>query len=178
MVGLQIIFQELGGIAFPGRVTDEHDFIRRGDIFRDLVIKRIFFRHALAAVVSFLSMNQVMMEMERIVRADAVFVRRTTSAEILINMGRVVVDDDNHAAGLGRFCCGLSGSGCGRSGSGCFQEFTQPRNFLHIKIMSVRALKKGALSADAEDKFVVSMRLDLAQMLDQCDGLAPTQVVG
>jgi hypothetical protein len=34
-----------------------------------------------------------------------VFVCRTTSTEILVNMGGVVVDDDNHPAGLGRSFC-------------------------------------------------------------------------
>lgn len=58
--------------------------------------------------------------------------------------------------------------------SGFFQEFTQPRNFLYTEIMRVRLLEKDALVADAEDKFVVSVRLDLAQMLDQFDGFAPT----
>ena len=57
---------------------------------------------------------------------------------------------------------------------GFFQEFAQPRNFLHTKIMGVRLLEKDALAADAEHKFVISVRLDLSQMLDQVDGLAPT----
>jgi hypothetical protein len=48
-------------------------------------------------------MNQMMMEIERIVRLHLVFVCRTTSTEILVNMGGVVVDDDNHTAGLGQF---------------------------------------------------------------------------
>jgi hypothetical protein len=80
---------------------------------------------------------------------------------------RVVVDDDNHTTGLGR---------CfrGHTPSGVFQELTQPRNFLHAKIMGVRLLEKDALAADAEHKFVISARLDLTQMLDQFDGLAPT----
>jgi hypothetical protein len=61
-----------------------------------------------------------------------------------------------------------------RTGLGFLQEFTQPRNFLHAKIMGVRPLEKDALAADAEHKFIVSMRLDLTQMLDQFDSLAPT----
>jgi hypothetical protein len=32
--------------------------------------------------------------------------------------------------------------------------------------MGVRLLEKGTLATDAEHKFVVSMRLDLTQMLD------------
>jgi hypothetical protein len=112
-------------------------------------------------------MNQMMMEIERIVSSHLVFVCRTTSTEILVNMGGVVVDDDNHTAAVGRFFYL-------RTRSGFFQEFTQPRNFLHAKIMGVRALEKDALAADAEHKFIVSMRLDLTQMLDQFDGLVPT----
>ena len=62
-----------------------------------------FLGYALAYVVRFLSMNQMMMEMIRIVRLHLAFVRRTASAEILVNMGGVVVDDDNHPAGLAWF---------------------------------------------------------------------------
>jgi len=45
----------------------------------------------------------MMMKIERIVRLHLVFVGRTACTEILVDMGGVVVDDDNHAAGLGRF---------------------------------------------------------------------------
>ena len=38
----------------------------------------------------------------------------------------------------------------------------------------MRLLEKDALAPDAEHKFVVSVRLDLTQMLNQFDGLAPT----
>jgi len=40
--------------------------------------------------------------------------------------------------------------------------------------MGVRPLEKDALAADAEHKFIVPMRLDLTQMLDQFYSLAPT----
>jgi hypothetical protein len=81
-------------------------------------------------------------------------------------MGGVVVDDDNHTAGLVRFFYTLTRTGF-------FQELSQPRNFLYAKIMGMRPLEKDTLVADAEHKFIVSMWLDLAQMLDQFDGLAP-----
>jgi hypothetical protein len=58
--------------------------------------------------------------------------------------------------------------------SGFLQEFTQPGNFLHAKIMSMRLLEKDALAVDDEHKFIVAVRLDLTQMLDQFDGLGPT----
>src|SRR4029077_16808595 len=96
MMGLQVFLQEVGGVAFSGGVTDEDDLIRRSDIFRDLLIKRILFGYALAPVVRFLSMNQMMMEIVRIVRLHLVFFCSTTSTEILVNTGGVVVDDDNH----------------------------------------------------------------------------------
>src|SRR5277367_4939650 len=167
MMCLQVSFQEVGGVAFSSGVTDEDDLIRRSEIFRDLLIKRILFGYALATVVSFLSMNQVMMEIERVVRLHLVFVCRTTSTEILVNVGGVVVDDHDHAAGLGRFLYM-------RTRSRFLQELTQPRNFLDTEIMGMRLAEKGALVADAEHKFVVSVRLDLTQMLDQFDSLAPT----
>ena len=167
MMGLQVFLQEVGGVAFSSGVTDEDDLIRRSEIFRDLLVKRILFGHALTTIVRFLSMNQMMMEIERIVRQHLVIVYRTTSTEILVNIGGVVVDDDNHTAGVGRFFYL-------RTRSGFFQELTQPRDFFHAKIMGVRPLEKHALAADAEHKFIVPMRLDLTQMLDQFDGLAPT----
>src|ERR1700722_13002261 len=99
MMGLQVLFQEVGGVAFSSGVTDQDDLIRRNDIFRDLLIERVFFGYALAPVVRFLSMNQVMMEIVRIVRLHFVFVCRTTSTEILVSVGGVVVDNDNHPVG-------------------------------------------------------------------------------
>src|SRR5579863_4992315 len=103
MMVLQVCFQEVDCVALSSGVTDEDDLIRRSDIFRDLLIKRVLFGYALAAVMSFLPMNQMMMEIVRIVRLHLAFVRRPTSTEILVNMGGVVVDDDNHPAGRGRF---------------------------------------------------------------------------
>ena len=46
-----------------------------------------------------------------------------------------------------------------------------PPNQDHVLL---RPLEKDALAADAEHKFIASMRLDLAQVLDQFDSLAPT----
>ena len=40
MMGFQVFFQEVGGVAFSSGVTDEDDLIRRSDSFRDLLIKR------------------------------------------------------------------------------------------------------------------------------------------
>lgn len=105
MMSLQVFFQEVGGVAFSSGVTDQDDLIRWSDIFRDLLIKRILFGHALAPIVRFLSMNQMMMEIVRIVRLHLVFICWATSTEILVDMGGVVVDDDNHPAGLDRFFC-------------------------------------------------------------------------
>ena len=101
MMGLQIFFQEIGGVAFSSGVADQDDLIRRSDIFRDLLIKRIFFGYALATIVCFLSMNQMMVEMEWIVRSHRLLSYRTTSTKILVNMGSVVVDDNNHPTGVG-----------------------------------------------------------------------------
>jgi len=95
------------------------------------------------------------------------FVCRTTSTDIVVNMGGVVVDDHNHTAGMG-------GLFYLRTRSSFFQKFTETGNFLHTKIMGMRLLEKGALVADVEHKFIVSVRLDLTQMFDQLDGLAPT----
>jgi len=82
----------------------------------------------------------MMMEIERIVRSQLAFVCRTISIEILVNMGGVVVDVDNHTAGLRRFFYM-------RTWSDFLQEFTQPRNFLHAKIMGMRLLEKDALAS-------------------------------
>ena len=115
-------------------------------------------------------MNQMMMESERIVRLNLMFVCRTTSSEVLVDMGGMVVNDNNHAAGLDRFFYLYIRPSI-------FQEFTQARNFFHAKFMRVQSLEKGALGANNEYKFIVSMRLDLSQMPDQCDGLTPTYIM-
>ena len=69
-MGLQVFFQEVGGVAFSGGVTDEDDLIRGSEMFRDLLIKRMHYGHALATLESFLTMKQMMMENESIVRSD------------------------------------------------------------------------------------------------------------
>jgi hypothetical protein len=112
-MSLQVFFQDVGGVTFSSGVTAEHDLIRPSDIFRDLFIKRILFRYALATVVSFLSMNQMMMKLERIVRLHRVFAGRTASTEILVDMGTVVVHDDNHPAGFSTRAPDLCASGTG-----------------------------------------------------------------
>jgi hypothetical protein len=104
-MGLQVFFPEVGGVAFSSGVTDQDDLIRWSDILRDLLIKRILFGYALATIVRFPSMNQMMMEIERIVRLHLVLFCRTASTEILVNMGGVVVEDNNHPPRLGRFFC-------------------------------------------------------------------------
>src|SRR5579863_2693491 len=109
----------------------------------------------------------MMMEMMRIVRLHRAFVRWTTSAEILVNMGSVVVDDDNHSVGLGYFFCV-------GSRSGFLQQLTQPRNFLRTKIVCLRLLEKNAFVAHAENEFIASMWLHLAQVLNQFERLDPT----
>ena len=65
-------------------------------------------------------------------------------------------------------------SACAPAGAGFLQEFAQPRNFLHAKVVGMRPLEKHAFAADVEHEFIVSMRLDLAQLLDQFYSLAPT----
>jgi hypothetical protein len=112
-------------------------------------------------------MNQMMMEIERIVRFHFASVCWASSTEILVDMGGVVVDNDNQSAGLGRFFRL-------RTRSGFLQKLAQSRNFLHTKVVGMRPLKKHALAADAEREFIVSMRCYLAQMLDQFYSLAPT----
>jgi hypothetical protein len=61
-----------------------------------------------------------------------------------------------------------------RTRPGIFQEFTEPRNFLDPEVVGMRLLEKDALAADAELELIASVGLDLAKMLDQFDGFAPT----
>ena len=85
-------------------------------------------------------------------------------------MGGVVVNDDHHTGRLGGLYHLLIRSGF-------LQEFTQPTSFTPKSWVCGR-LKQDALAADAEQKLIVSMRLDLTRMFDKFDGLAPTQVMG
>ncbi len=130
----------------------------------------MLFGYSFANVVRFLSMNQMMMEIERIVRFHLASVSWATSTEILIDMGGVVVDDDNHPAVLCRFFhLPIT--------SGFFQKLAQSRNFLHAKVVGIRPLEKYAFATDAEREFIVSMRLDLTQMLNQFYRLAPAEIM-
>ncbi len=171
MMSLQVLIQEVCGIACSSRVTNEDDLIRRSDVFRDLLIKRMLFGYAFAAVVRFLSMNQMMMKIERIVRFQFVSVCRAAPTEILVDVSGVVVDDNNHPAGLIRPFRLLARPSF-------LQKLAQSRSFLHAQVMGVRPLEKHARTADAKREFIVPMRLDLAQMLDQFQRLAPAEVMG
>ena len=88
----------------------------------------------------------------------------------------MVIDKDDHTGGLGRFWLGRFFFML--TPSGFLEELTQPRNFLQAKIMGVWPLEKSALVSDAEHKLIASMRLHFTQVLNQFDGLTPTQVMG
>jgi hypothetical protein len=181
MMGPQIFLQEIGGVAFTSSVTDEDDLICGGNIFCDFLIKRIFLGYALATLVRFLSMNQMMVKMEWIVRSHLALVFWATYTKILVDMGSMVVDD-NPIIRLGRTgssaCepCTCKPCTC-KPGPASFKSLRSRETSSKPRSWVVGRLKK-ALVADAKRKFIVSMRLDLTQMFDEFYSLVPTEVMG
>ena len=78
-------------------MADKDDRLGVNEILHNLLIEGIFLRHALALVMSFLAVDQVMMETKRIVGLDVDFVFGHAAAPIVINASHAMVDDNNHS---------------------------------------------------------------------------------
>jgi hypothetical protein len=117
--------------------------------------------------MGFLPMDQMMLESKWIIRLDGDFVLRPAAAEIVVNMGGLMVDDHNHSSDLMCF------RGFPKYAS-FFEKPTQPGNLLDFEIMSAGAFEETPLGSYYERKLVVSVRLDLANLSDEVNYSAPT----
>ena len=58
----------------------------------------------IALVMGFLPMDQMVLESKRIIRLDSEFIFRPAAAEIVVNMGDVMVNDHDHSSDLVCLC--------------------------------------------------------------------------
>jgi hypothetical protein len=112
-------------------------------------------------------MNQMMLESKWIVGLYGDFVLRPAAAEIVVNVGGMMVDHYDHSSDL--MC--LRGF---PQDAGFLEKATQPGYFLDFKIMGAGALKKSLLGTHYKRKLVVSVRLDLPNLSDEVNNCAPT----
>jgi hypothetical protein len=151
-------------------VANQDDFYGWHKILGNLLIKRSLFRYAFTAIVSFLSMDEMVVEIRRIVRSNGNPSPRMAIVEVLIDMSGVVIDDDDHTTGLCRMACVAA------CRAGLFQKFPQPRDFVDTKFIVMRALEKGSLRANNEGQLITPLRLCVAKMPDQLNRLIPAQI--
>src|SRR5579863_7879293 len=86
MMGFEILSQEPDCTACPRPVPDEDDRLGTNNVRRDLLVVGVFLRNAITFVVSFFTVNQVVLEAKGIVRSDGSFGPEPGAEEIVINV--------------------------------------------------------------------------------------------
>jgi len=100
MMGLQILAEEMNSAALACCMTDEDDRFCMDKIRGDLLVVRFFLGNVITLVVSFYPMNKVMLKSKRIIWLDSDLVLRQTPPEIVENVGRMMIHNDNHSSDL------------------------------------------------------------------------------
>ena len=84
-------------------MTNEDDRFRMDKIRGNLFVVRFFLWNMIALVMGFFAMDQVMLKSKWVIRLDGDLDLRPAAAEIVVNMGRMMIDNDNHWSDLMRF---------------------------------------------------------------------------
>lgn len=100
-MGFEILRQEPDRAAFPRPMSDEDNRFGVCKIHGDLLVVRVFFGNAFTFVVSFLTVDQMMLEVKGIIRFHSDFALRPAVARIVINVSNMMVDDHDHSTDLG-----------------------------------------------------------------------------
>jgi hypothetical protein len=135
----------------------------------DLCVVRIFLGNVIAFVMRFLAVDQMMMKSKPIVGLDRILVHRPVTAQVVINVGSVMVDNDNHAGdgiGFGRFI----------KQTGFFQKFALSGDFFDFKIVGAGPFEESLFGANNESELVVPVGQHFADLSNQVDHCAPTQI--
>ena len=151
-------------------MADEHDLSGMGQFLGDLLVPGVFLGNPLAFVVSFLAVNQVVLEFKGIVGLYGRSILRQVGPLAAVNVCGMVVDDRDHVAGL------VGWGGRVRSPSlnpGLMQKMTQAGNLFHIEIVAARPLEEFSLCAHDEEKLIVPVRLHFADLRNQINYCAP-----
>jgi len=100
MMRLQILIQEGDRAALARCMADEDDRFGMDKICGYLLVVGVLLRDMIALVMRFFAVDQMVLESKRIIRLDGDFIFRPATAEIVIDMGCLMVDDHNHSTGL------------------------------------------------------------------------------
>ena len=100
MMAFQICAQEHSRVAGSRGMADEDDLLGMGQILGDLLVPGVFLGNTLAQVVSFLAVDQVVMESMGIVGLYRDFIFRKIDAAVVVNVRGMMVDYNNHSTGL------------------------------------------------------------------------------
>jgi hypothetical protein len=103
MMAFQVFAQKLHRAALSRCMANQDDCFGVDKVSGYLFVVGILLGNMVALVMGFLPMDQMMLETERIVRLDSEFIFRPAAAEIVVNMGRMMIDNDNHWSDLMRF---------------------------------------------------------------------------
>src|ERR1700690_2426080 len=71
--GFEILSQEPDRAAFPRPMSDENDRFGANNVHRDLLVVGVFLRNPITLVVSFLTVDQVVLEAKGIIRSNSDF---------------------------------------------------------------------------------------------------------
>jgi hypothetical protein len=144
--------------AFPFAVSDEHDLNRRGEILGNVLIEGLVFGDMISLVMGFFPMKNMMAEIERLVWPNGVLIGRGGPSEIMVYLGHVVVDYDDHPVRLQRLPNRYVSSSL-------FQELAQSRDLIDAQLVIPGPLERCAPDTDKEDKFVVVTHFDFTVIL-------------
>ena len=81
-------------------MADEDNCFSVDKICGYLLVVGILLGDMIALVMGFLPMDQMVLESKRIVRLDSEFIFRPAAAEIVIDVGNVMVNNHNHSPDL------------------------------------------------------------------------------
>jgi len=169
MVGLQIVAEEDGGVAGSGGVADEDDRSGVGQIVRDGLVPGVFFRNALAFVVGFFAVNEVVLKSVGVVGLDGSAAFRAGSAGVVPEVGDMMIDDDNDAAE------GLRRGGL-RWEIGGAEKVAEAGNLIDVEVMGGGAAEDLGLGADGEGELIVAVGLDGSDLADEIDNGVPGKI--
>src|SRR5271165_6431195 len=96
MMGFEILRQEPDRAALPRSMSDEDDRFGVYEVRGDLFVVCKFLGNAFTYVVSFLAVNQMMMEAKGIIWFHADFAFKPAHSQIVINVSSMMVDDHDH----------------------------------------------------------------------------------
>ena len=142
MVVLQIFGEIVNGAARSSGVADKNNLARGRKVLGDLLVERTLLGHALAAIMRFLAMDQMVLKSVGIVGRDLGFGHGNAAAVVLIEMRAVMVDNYDNASGRVGDRRGFVVPGV------VAQEAAQAADFFDIEIVRVRALEQLPLRAD------------------------------